>query len=57
MEAGDELVVVGDSEPAEHSIRRACQTHGFAVEAGPPTEEGRFSLRIRVTELSTLPGE
>jgi tRNA 2-thiouridine synthesizing protein A len=55
LEAGEELVVTGDYPPAERSIRRACYRHGFRVGRGPPTDgEGEFSLRIRVTEESSL---
>lgn len=55
LEAGDELVVVGDDPATEASIRRACERHGFDVSAGPPTEEAtEFSLRIQVTAFSSL---
>jgi tRNA 2-thiouridine synthesizing protein A len=55
LEAGEELVVTGDYPPAERSIRRACYRHGFRVGEGPPTdEEVAFSLRILVTEESSL---
>ncbi len=54
LDPGEELVVTGDYPPAERSIRRSCYKHGFAVEEGPPTDEGEFSLRIVVTESATL---
>jgi tRNA 2-thiouridine synthesizing protein A len=54
LETGDDLVVVGDYPPAERSIRRTCYKHGFEVGAGPPTDDGEFSLRIRVTPSATL---
>ncbi|MFB6189694.1 MAG: sulfurtransferase TusA family protein [Halapricum sp.] len=54
LDAGDELVVVGDSGATEGSVRRACEGHGYDVQSGPPTDDGQFSLRIRVTEFSTL---
>lgn len=52
LEPGDELVVVGDFPPAERSIYRACVKHGYDVSDGPPTDDGEFSVRIRVTESS-----
>lgn len=55
LDTGDELVVTGDYPPAERSIRRSCYKHGFAVADGPPqVDEETFSLRIRVTEESSL---
>jgi len=57
LEPGEELLVTGDFPPAERSIRRACYKHGFDVREGPPTDAGEFSLRIQVTELSSLAGE
>jgi tRNA 2-thiouridine synthesizing protein A len=55
LEAGEELVVVGDYPPAERSIRRACYKHGFRVGQGPEADgDETFSLRIRVTPDSSL---
>jgi tRNA 2-thiouridine synthesizing protein A len=54
LEPGEELVVTGDYPPAERTIRRACYKHGFPVQQGPPTDVGEFSVRIRVTDASTL---
>jgi len=56
LETGEELVVTGDYPPAKRSIRRTCYKHGFAVEQGPPTDDGEFSLRIVVTESASLGG-
>ncbi|MFB6297024.1 MAG: sulfurtransferase TusA family protein [Salinirussus sp.] len=56
LDGGEELVVVGDSRPAEASIRRACATHGFDVTGEPADADGEFRLRIRVTDLSSLSG-
>lgn len=59
LDAGDTLVVQGDYPPAEQNLRRTCENHGFAVDAG--SEENRdddqFELHITVTDDAALAGE
>lgn len=58
LDPEDKLVVVGDHPPAERSIRRTCYKHGYDVTDGPPRDaDDEFSLRIRVTESSSLTDE
>ncbi len=55
MDPGQELVVTGDYPPAQRSISRTCYKHGFAVETTDlPNDDGEFTVRIRVTESSSL---
>lgn len=54
LEPGDELTVTGDYPPAERNIRRSCYKHGYEVGAVPGGDDDAFTLRIGVTEASTL---
>jgi len=62
LDAGEELLVVGEGRATEASIRRACERRGFVVRKVSPPDWGErspsgeesFSLRIRVTEFASL---